>query len=286
MSCSSLIRWLDTSTARPSAASDAQEPAHPDDALGVHAVERLVQHQHRRVAEQRRGDARAAAACPASTRPPCGGPPCPARPARSPRRPGARPDPGSGPATAGGCGPCGWAAARRRPAATRRGSAGAAGDRYGRPPTSAVPSSAASRPRITRIVVDLPAPLGPTNPVTWPGRTVNDIPSSATAGPNRLRRPLTSIVASIPGRLGNQGGLGRHARERSSPSLARGCARPLIPRRGDSAVPGQGDASVPASGDNGLHGDSGSAGAPDGRAAGGGSRRPGTRRSSPRHCWG
>ena len=34
-----------------------QEPAHPDDAFGVHAVERLVHHQHRRVAEHRRRDA-------------------------------------------------------------------------------------------------------------------------------------------------------------------------------------------------------------------------------------
>jgi hypothetical protein len=57
VSCSSLIRWLETSTARPWAASDRRKPAHPDDALGVHAVERLVQHQHRRVAEQRGGDA-------------------------------------------------------------------------------------------------------------------------------------------------------------------------------------------------------------------------------------
>ena len=34
-----------------------QEAAHPHDALGVHAVERLVHHQRRRVAEQRGGDA-------------------------------------------------------------------------------------------------------------------------------------------------------------------------------------------------------------------------------------
>ena len=34
-----------------------QEAAHPHDALRVHAVERLVEHQHRRVAEQRGGDA-------------------------------------------------------------------------------------------------------------------------------------------------------------------------------------------------------------------------------------
>ena len=33
-----------------------QVAAHPHDALGVHAVERLVHHQHRRVAEHGRGD--------------------------------------------------------------------------------------------------------------------------------------------------------------------------------------------------------------------------------------
>ena len=44
---------------------------------------------------------------------------------------------------------------------------------------------------MTRIVVDLPAPFGPTNPVTCPGRTVNDMPSSASTGPNRLRSPRT-----------------------------------------------------------------------------------------------
>ena len=51
---------------------------------------------------------------------------------------------------------------------------------------------------MTRIVVDLPAPLGPTNPVTCPGATVNDRPSSATVDPKRLRRPATSIVVSMP----------------------------------------------------------------------------------------
>ena len=61
VSCSSLIRWLETRTARPSRGQVAQERAHPGDALGVHAVERLVHHQHRRVAEQRGGDAEALA---------------------------------------------------------------------------------------------------------------------------------------------------------------------------------------------------------------------------------
>ena len=50
---------------------------------------------------------------------------------------------------------------------------------------------------MTRIVVDLPAPFGPTKPVTWPGWTVNDMPSSARVGPNRFRSPDTSIVACI-----------------------------------------------------------------------------------------
>jgi hypothetical protein len=34
-----------------------------------------------------------------------------------------------------------------------------------------------------RIVVDLPAPLGPTNPVTRPAGTLNDSPSTATVSP-------------------------------------------------------------------------------------------------------
>jgi len=33
-----------------------QEAAHPYDALGIHAVERLIQHQRRRIAKQGRGD--------------------------------------------------------------------------------------------------------------------------------------------------------------------------------------------------------------------------------------
>jgi hypothetical protein len=45
------------------------------------------------------------------------------------------------------------------------------------------------------MVVVLPAPLGPTNPVTCPSATLNEIPSRATADPKRLRRPVTSMVA-------------------------------------------------------------------------------------------
>src|SRR6202167_72699 len=61
----------------------------------------------------------------------------------------------------------------------------------------AVPASGASRPRMTRMVVDLPAPFGPMKAVTWPGRTVNVIPSSACVSPNRLCSRSILMVASM-----------------------------------------------------------------------------------------
>ena len=47
------------------------------------------------------------------------------------------------------------------------------------------------------MVVDLPAPLGPTKPVTLPGMTVKVMPSRASGRPNRLRTPVTSMLASL-----------------------------------------------------------------------------------------
>src|SRR5689334_24689034 len=44
------------------------------------------------------------------------------------------------------------------------------------------------------MVVDFPAPLGPTNPVTTPGSTRNDKRSTASVFPYRLVRPFTSIM--------------------------------------------------------------------------------------------
>ena len=49
-----------------------------------------------------------------------------------------------------------------------------------------------------RSVVVLPAPFGPRNPVTCPGRTVKLSPSTAVTGPNRLVSPQTSIMAGGP----------------------------------------------------------------------------------------
>ena len=45
------------------------------------------------------------------------------------------------------------------------------------------PEVGRSRPRIIRIVVDLPAPFGPRNPVTLPGATVKSAWSTASRGP-------------------------------------------------------------------------------------------------------
>ena len=46
------------------------------------------------------------------------------------------------------------------------------------------------------MVVDLPAPLGPRNPVTTPGRTSKLSPSTATVAPKRLLRPRTWIMGA------------------------------------------------------------------------------------------
>ena len=57
VSCISLIRWLETKTVRPSAARPRSRLPDPAHAVRVEAVDRLVEHQHLRVAQQRAGDA-------------------------------------------------------------------------------------------------------------------------------------------------------------------------------------------------------------------------------------
>ncbi len=75
-----------------------------------------------------------------------------------------------------------------------------------------VPRVGAARPRIIFMVVDFPAPLGPRNPVTWPGSTVNDRSSTTVSGPYRLVSPriaitvMAAILAARAGRvLGTSG---------------------------------------------------------------------------------
>src|SRR5699024_4238492 len=58
------------------------------------------------------------------------------------------------------------------------------------------PASARCTPSSTRIVVDLPAPLGPKNPCTSPRRTRKSRPSSALVCPNALCKPWASIARS------------------------------------------------------------------------------------------
>src|SRR5665811_1808072 len=50
------------------------------------------------------------------------------------------------------------------------------------------------RPMIIDIVVDLPEPFGPRNPVTRPGTTSKERSSTATTSPNRLVSPRASII--------------------------------------------------------------------------------------------
>jgi len=66
---------------------------------------------------------------------------------------------------------------------------------YGRPSTVTVPDDGASRPRISRMVVDLPAPFGPRKPVTMPGRTENVRSWTATFSPYFLVNPSASIMS-------------------------------------------------------------------------------------------
>src|SRR3984957_19564507 len=51
---------------------------------------------------------------------------------------------------------------------------------------------------IIRSVLDFPDPFGPRNPVTVPGRTVNESRSTATARPYLLVRSCTSIIDPCP----------------------------------------------------------------------------------------
>jgi hypothetical protein len=47
-----------------------------------------------------------------------------------------------------------------------------------------------------RIVVVLPAPLGPTKPYIWPRSTENETPSSALRSPYERRRSISSSTGA------------------------------------------------------------------------------------------
>src|SRR5699024_6299955 len=98
----------------------------------------------------------------------------------------------------------------------------------------AVPALGRSNPRIIRIVVDLPAPLGPRNPVTIPGSTAKVRSSTASVGPYRLVNPSTLIMGTMmhdPAAGKQQDGPGK------SRTTDRGRARARQSRAGEEARP-------------------------------------------------
>src|SRR5713226_6160615 len=64
----------------------------------------------------------------------------------------------------------------------------------GMPPMVAVPESAGARVARIRMVVVLPAPLGPTKPKISPLGTAKVTPSRASWRPYRLRKPSMAII--------------------------------------------------------------------------------------------
>src|SRR5436190_10721142 len=94
-----------------------------------------------------------------------------------------------------------------------------------------------SRPRISRIVVVLPAPFGPRNPVIRPGSMVNDSWSTASLSPKRLVRPRASIIVDPP--------QARGPRARPPEQVCRYGARWRVSRRADSRPPGERSPATP-----------------------------------------
>ena len=184
----SLIRWEDRKTVRPSDGEVAGELAHPEHALGVEAVDRLVQDQGGRVAEQRCRDAEP---LPHAERELAGAF------LRDGLQPGHRDDLAHAfraDAVGRGHGQqvvVGRAAGvdclriEQHADLVQRG----AMVRVALPLTVTVPALGRSRPTTIRIVVDLPAPFGPRNPVTRPGSIVQVMSSTAVLAPYRLVSP-------------------------------------------------------------------------------------------------
>ena len=169
-----------------------QEAADPLDALGVEAVDRLVEHEHAGVAEQRVREReplphaeRVAAHAPVGELGDADLFEHRGHPRRRQARPRSR-------RPSGGSAPCGRGGSSRR-APPPRSRAGFGRSRYGVPPNVAVPAVARTSPSSTRRVVVLPAPFGPRNPVTRPGSTVKLRSSTAVTCPNCLLSPEISM---------------------------------------------------------------------------------------------
>ena len=191
------------------AANAPEELAQPPDARRVEAVRRLVQDQDPRVAEQR---ARQPESLPhpervlpglAVPRRPTG----PTSSSTSSTRSSAMPEAAA--STRRWFRPVrsGWKLCVSSTAPTVRAGSSRLAVRHAQHRRRAGRSGPTS-PRIIRSVVLLPAPLGPRNPVTRPGRTSNVRSSTAVTSPNRFVRPLTEI-AGDPTRTHAPGAFGR-----------------------------------------------------------------------------
>ena len=202
MSCISLMRWLDTSTVRPSSAnprsserihrtpsrsrpltgsSNSRTPGSPSRAAAIPRRWRMPSEYV--LMRRREAPSRPTCSMTSSTR------------ARRESRCCER-------RSAGGrvrCGP-GCMAPASSSAPTSR--SGAVSPAYARPSTSAVPDVGRSRPMTTRMVVDFPAPLGPRKPVTVPALASKVRSSTARSEPCSLvsARTLITVVPSWVGR--------------------------------------------------------------------------------------
>jgi hypothetical protein len=71
---------------------------------------------------------------------------------------------------------------------------------YRLPPNVAVPRTGAMSPSSIRRVVVLPAPLGPSRAVTWPGCATALTSSTTSTSAKLLLMPLSSMVITPPQR--------------------------------------------------------------------------------------
>ena len=188
--------WLDSSTAAPRLGDLVDALLKRLLHQRIQARGRLVEDVELGVGGERRDDAPPSAGCPWSRcAPSCAGR---VRTARSAGR-GAgcrRRCRAAGPGSRWPARRSGWATTSHRRA--RRRSGGAARPRRARDRRRAAARfrrRPRSRPSSTRMVVDLPAPLGPRKPVMSPGATVRSRPSSALVRPKDFDRPRISTAS-------------------------------------------------------------------------------------------
>src|SRR5690349_24947297 len=65
------------------------------------------------------------------------------------------------------------------------------------PATVTVPAVGGTTPASTRMVVDLPAPVRPSNGVAWPAYAWTSMPATASTSPKRTCRLRTSTTGSL-----------------------------------------------------------------------------------------